>query len=375
MEQRVAPLELFFDLVFVFAITQVTGLLSSDPTWTGLLRGMALLGALWWAWVCYSWLTNSVRAEEETLARLVVLSAMATMLIASLAVPGAFDEDAVIFGVAYFVVRLLHLALYALSAGSEVREMRQTILRFAPGFLGGPALLVVAGLFDGAAQGALWAVALTVDYGTPLIRGVSGLRVHAGHFVERHGLIVIIALGESIVAVGLGAAGLELGAGVVFAALLGMVVAATLWWAYFDLVALAAERRIARARGDERAVLARDSYSYLHLPMIAGIVLVALGVKKVLADFGDPLGTVPATALCGGVALYLLGHNAFRLRDVGSVSVPRLMAAAASLALIPLALRVPALVALGAVAVLLGALVIFEVIRYREFRRELRNSL
>lgn len=136
MEQRVAPLELFFDLVFVFAVTQVTGLLSDDPTWMGLLRGMALLGALWWAWVCYSWLTNSVRAEEETLARLVVLSAMAAMLIASLAIPGAFDEDGVLFGVTYFVVRLLHLALYTLSAGSEDRETRQTVLRFAPGFVG-----------------------------------------------------------------------------------------------------------------------------------------------------------------------------------------------------------------------------------------------
>ena len=374
MEQRVAPLELFFDLVFVFAVTQVTGLLSDDPTWMGLLRGMALLGALWWAWVCYSWLTNSVRAEEETLARLVVLSAMATMLIASLAVPGAFDEDGVLFGITYFVVRLLHLALYTLSAGSEDRETRQTVLRFAPGFVGAPALLVVAGFLDGAAQGALWAVALAVDYGTPLVRGVSGLRVHAGHFVERHGLFVIIALGESIVAEGLGAAGLELGAGLVLAALFGIVVAAALWWTYFDLVALAAERRLARARGNERAALARDSYSYLHLPMVAGIVLVALGLKKALADFGDPLGMVPATALCGGVALYLLGHNAFRLRDVGSVSILRLIAAAVSLALLPLAIVAPALVALGAVAVLLAALVAFEAIRYREFRRKLRNS-
>ena len=299
MEQRVAPLELFFDLVFVFAVTQVTGLLSDDPTWTGLLRGMALLGALWWAWVCYSWLTNSVRAEEETLARLVVLSAMATMLIASLAVPGAFDEDGVLFGITYFVVRLLHLALYTLSAGSEDRETRQTVLRFAPGFVGGPALLVVAGFLDGAAQGALWAVALAVDYGTPLVRGVSGLRVHAGHFVERHGLFVIIALGESIVAEGLGAARLELGAGLVLAALFGIVVAAALWWTYFDLVALAAERRLARARGNERAALARDSYSYLHLPMVAGIVLVALASRRLSPASGTRWGWSPRPRSAG----------------------------------------------------------------------------
>jgi low temperature requirement protein LtrA len=187
----------------------------------------------------------------------------------------------------------------------------------------------------------LWALALAIDYGVALVRGVGGFSVHAGHFVERHGLIIIIALGESIVAIGVGAAGLELNVGVVLAAVLGVVLAAGLWWAYFDQVALAAERRLIRAQGQERAALARDFYSYLHLPMVVGIVLVALGIKKTLAHLGDPLGTIPAVALCGGVALYLLGHNAFRLRDVGSLSVPRLVAAAASLILVPVALRVP----------------------------------
>ena len=372
-ERRVTPLELFFDLVFVFAITQVTGLLSEEPTPLGLLRGMALLAALWWAWVCYSWLTNTVRAEDATPARLVVLSAMAAMLVASLAVPDAFGDAGVVFGIAYFVIRLLHLALYALVAGEEGPEARRAVLRFAPGFLGGPALIAAAGTADGAVQGALWAAALGLDYGTPLLRGVSGLRVHAGHFSERHGLVIIIALGESIVAVGVGASGLALGPGVVLAALLGAGVAAGLWWAYFDLVALAAERRLAGSRGDERAKLARASYSFLHLPMVAGIVLVALGIKKTLAHVGDPLGTVPAVALCGGVALYLLGHNAFRLRDAGSVSVPRLVATAAALALIPLALRTPALIPLGAVAALLAALAAYEAARHRALRRELRG--
>ena len=371
-ERRVTPLELFFDLVFVFAITQVTGLLSEEPTPLGLLRGMALLAALWWAWVCYSWLTNTVRAEEATPARLVVLSAIAAMLVASLAVPDAFGDAGVVFGIAYFVIRLLHLALYALVAGEEGPEARRTVLRFAPGFLGGPALIAAAGTADGAVQGALWAAALGLDYGTPLLRGVSGLRVHAGHFSERHGLVIIIALGESIVAVGVGASGLALGPGVVLAALLGAGVAAGLWWAYFDLVALAAERRLAASRGDERANLARDSYSFLHLPMVAGIVLVALGIKKTLSHVGDPLGTIPAVALCGGVALYLLGHNAFRLRDAGSVSVPRLVATATALALIPLALITPALMTLGAVAALLAALAAYEAARHRALRRELR---
>ena len=308
----------------------------------------------------YSWLTNNaVRAGEATPARLVVLAAMAAMLVAALAVPDAFGEAGLLFGGAYFVVRVLHLALYAFTTGDS-QEARRAVLGFAPGFLGGPALLVVAGSLDGPAQGVLWVFALTVDYGVALLRGVAGFRVHAEHFVERHGLIIIIALGESIVAIGVGAAGLELGAEVVFAAVLGVVLAAGLWWTYFDYVTLAAERRLIRAQGHERATLARDSYSYLHFPMVAGIVLVALGIKKTLDHVEDPLGVVPAAAMCGGVALYLFGHNAFRLRDVGSVSVPRLAATVMSLALIPAAVRMPALLTLAATATLLVALASYE---------------
>ncbi len=309
-EQPVTPLELFFDLVFVFALTQVTGFLTAHLTWTGMLQGAALLAALWWAWVGYSWLTNAVPAEEAIPARLVILTAMAAMLVASLAVPGAFGEYGVLFGVAYWTVRLLQVLLYALATG-RAPETRQANLRLAPGFLVAPTLLIVAGFLDGFAQGALWAVALAIDYGVALVRDVSGFRVHAGHFVERHGLIIIIALGESIVAIGVGASGLALGAGVVVGAVLGIALAAALWWAYFDLVVLFAERRLSVSQGDERARLARDSYSFLHLLMVAGIIFVALGVKKSIADVGDPLGTIPAVALYGGVTLYLLGHNAF----------------------------------------------------------------
>src|ERR671917_1782405 len=326
LESGASPLELFFDLVFVFAFTQVTSFLSDHLTWVGMLRGMALLAALWWAWVGYSWLTNAVPAEEAIPARLVILSAMAAMLVASLAVPDAFGEYGVLFGLAYFVVRLLQVALYSLATG-DMPETRRAILRLAPGFVGGPALLIVAGFLEGFAQGALWAVALAVDYGIAYVRAGSGFRVHAGHFAERHGLIVIIALGESIVAAGVGASGLALGAGVIVAVVVGIALAAALWWAYFDLVILFAERRLSAAKGEERARLARDSYSFLHLPMVAGIVFVALGIKQTLAHVGESLGSIAAVALCGGVALYLLGHNAFRLGEEGSVSVPRLVVA------------------------------------------------
>ncbi len=234
-------------------------------------------------------------------------------------------------------------------------------------------LITAAGFLDGFAQGTLWAVALALDASTAYVRGVSGFRIHARHFVERHGLIIIIALGESIVAIGVGASGLGLGPGILVATVLGISLAAAMWWAYFDFVTLAAERRLSAVRGEERVRLARDSYSYLHLPMVAGIVFVALGIKKVLAHVGDPLGTIPAVALCGGVALYLLGHNAFRLRDVGSVSVPRLVVTALACALIPVAALIPALLTLAILAALLCALAAFETVYWREGRREIRT--
>ncbi|HSL00375.1 MAG TPA: low temperature requirement protein A [Rubrobacteraceae bacterium] len=370
-ERRVTPLELFFDLVFVFALTQVTGFLADHLTWTGMLQGGALLVVLWWAWGGYSWLTNAVPAEEVIPARLVILTAMAAMLVVSLAVPGAFGQYGVLFGLAYFLVRLLHVVLFVLATGNTP-QTHQAIVRLAPGFLGAPLLLIPAGFADGLAQGALWAAAIAIDLGVSFVRGVSGFQVHAEHFVERYGLIMIIALGESIVAIGVGSSGLTIGAGVVLAAMLGVALAAALWWAYFDLVMLVAGRRLSVAKGAERARLARDSYSYLHLPMVAGIILVSLGIKTTLAHVGDPLGTIPAVAMCGGVALYLLGHNAFRLRDAGSVSIPRLVVSAMCCLLIPVAVSVPSLVTLATLAVLMCALAAFETMRSREFRRELR---
>jgi low temperature requirement protein LtrA len=369
-EERVTPLELFFDLVFVFALTQVTGFLTHHLTWLGMLQAVALLTALWGAWAAYSWLTNAVPAEEAIPARLVIFCAMAAMFVASLAVPDAFGESGVLFGVAYFVVFLLHMVLFVLATGREPE--RRAILRLAPGFLGGPAVLVVAGFLDGFAQGALWAVALALEYGVAAVRSLSGFRIHPRHFAERHGLVVIIALGESIVAVGVGASGVALGPAVLVAVVLGIALAAALWWAYFDLSMLTAERRLFAARGEERARLARDSYTYLHLPMVAGIIFAALGIEQTLAHVGDPLGTIPAVALCGGVALYLLGHNAFRLRDEGSVSVSRLVVAVVCLALIAVAVSVPSIITLAFLTVLLCALAVFETATSREFRRELR---
>jgi len=370
-EHPVTPLELFFDLVFVFALTQVTGFMSDDPTWTGVGKGLLILAALWWAWGAYAWLTNEIDPNEGS-ARLAVFGAMAAMFVAALAVPHAFDSDAVLFGLAYFAVRAMHIVLFA-EATPHV-DVRQATFRLARTAIPGPALFIVAGFLDGWAQIALWLVALTIDYCGPYVFGVRGFSISADHFAERYGLIVIIALGESIVAIGIGAAGIELGPTVVVAAVLGLVLACALWWAYFDVVAVVARRALVEARGHERARLARDSFSYLHLPMFAGIVFVALGAKKVLAHVDAPLEAVPAFALCAGVALYLLSHDAIRYRSVGSVNRRRLLAAAASAALIPVATRVDGVVSLALVAGVCIGLIAYETLRFREARARLRAA-
>jgi len=369
--ERVTPLELFFDLVVVFAITQVTGFLSHDPTWGGLLRGLLLLGALWWAWSAYAWLTNTLDPEEGVV-RLAVLAAIAAMLLVSLAAPQAFGSDGVIFGVAYFVVRMLHLVLYAI-AGRGDRDLFRAVVRIIPPATLAPALLVVAGFLHGSGQLALWDAALAIDYLGPVVGHMRGWRVSPEHFVERFGLIVIIALGESIVAIGVGAAGLRLDAGVIAAALLGIIVAACLWWSYFDWVVYVAQARLAEATGEARAALARDAYSYLHLPMVGGIVLFAFGLKTTLADVGGSLRILPALGLWGGVALYLLAHVALRLRIGGGLGWGRPIATVLLLGLLPVATHVPAGTALGLVAAVCVSLIVYEVVRHREARAWIRS--
>jgi low temperature requirement protein LtrA len=369
--QRVTPLELFFDLVVVFAVTQVTEFLSHHPTWGGLLRGMLLLAAVWWAWGAYAWLTNTLDPEEGPV-RLVVFASIAAMLIVSLAVPGAFGDDGVTFGVAYFVVRVVHLALYAI-AGRGDRDLLRAVVRLAPTAAFAPALLVVAGFVDGSARLGLWVAALAIDYLGVLIGGMRGWRISPEHFTERHGLVVIIALGESIVAIGVGAAGSTIDAGVIAAAILGLTVICALWWSYFDWVSFIAQAKLAEADGPARAALARDVYSYLHLPMVAGIVLFALGLKTTLADGDGPLPIIPTVGLCGGVALYLLAHVALRLRIGGGLGHGRPIATVLLLGLIPVAREVPPLTALALVAAVCVSLIAYEALRYPNARAWIRS--
>jgi low temperature requirement protein LtrA len=371
-EVEVTPLELFFDLVFVFAITQVTAFVSEDATWTRLGEGLAILAVLWFAWESYVWLANTT-ASDEGVVRVVLLSAMGAMLVVSLAVPGAFGGDAMVFGVAYFAVRVLHLGAYTIVSRDDP-QLRGVVQRIASTMLPAAALLIVAGALDGTARALCWIAALAVDYGGLMARGVEGWRVAAGHFAERHGLIIIIALGESIVALGVGAGGLELDADVITAALLGIAVASALWWAYFDVVAKVAERRLRAAPVSEQVRIARDSYTYLHLPMVAGIVIFALGVKKTLGHVPDELDSVPAVALCGGVALYFTALSAFRRRNLGSYNRPRLAAAAVLVALTPVATAIPALFSLALVALVSCALVAYEYVSYAEARDRIRHG-
>ena len=372
-ESRVTPLELFFDLVFVLALTQCTALMAADPTWEGLAKGVLVIGVLWWSWTGYAWLTSVVDPEEGVV-RLVIFAAMAALLVAALCVPEAFDESAVLFAGAYAVVRFAQIGLFVVASRDDA-SLRRSVTGLAGSTAVGVGLIGAAAFTDGALQGALWALAILLDMGGPFLFGAEGWKLMPSHFAERHGLIFIIALGESIVAIGVGA---EIGVdvGVVVAAALGMVVAAALWWLYFDVVALVAERRLASAQeGRERNEIARDSYSFLHLPMVAGVVLLALGLKKTLAEVGEPLELVPAVATLGGTTMYLLAHVAFRLRNVHTLSRQRLLCALLLLALLPLAVELPALATLAMLAAVLTALLAYEALRFSEARDRVRHQL
>jgi low temperature requirement protein LtrA len=371
--ERVTPLELFFDLVFVLAITRCTALMSHDQSWSGLTEGLLILCVLWWAWVGYAWLTSVIDPEAGAV-RGAIFVAMAALLIVSLSVQEAFDNLALTFALGIGVFRAAHIALFML-AGAEDEDLRRSVVGLAVSTAVAVGILVLASFFDGLAQGALWVLAISLDMAGPYFFGSEGWTLVPGHFAERHGLIVIIALGESIVAIGVGASGaLDLGIGT--AAVLGVFLAAALWWTYFDVVALISARRLGEAEaGRVRNELARDSYSYLHLLLVAGIVLMAFGMKATIAHHGDALHYVPAFALLGGVSIYLLGLVAFRYRQVQTLNRHRLGLAIALLLLVPVATAVPALISVALANLLIWAMIAYEHPRYGARRAELRREV
>ncbi len=370
--ERVTPLELFFDLVFVLAITQCTALMSNHPTWSGLAQGLLVLGVLWWSWGGFAWLTSVVDPEEGAV-RLAIFATMAALLIVALCVPEAFGALGLTFAVAYGAVRAGHIALFTLASRGDP-GLRHSVATLAVSTAIGVGLLIAASFFDGLAQGGLWALALGLDMAGPYFFGSEGWKLVPGHFAERHGLIILIALGESIVAIGVGAqVGLTFGVGL--AAVLGVALTAAMWWAYFDVVAIVSARRLIHApEGRARNELARDSYSYLHFPMVAGIVLLALGLKKTLAHVDDPLHVVPAFALLGGVAFYLLGLVGVRLRHVHTVNWRRLGLAIVLFALLPLGEEIPAVALLAIVNLLIWTMIVYETRSYGEGRETTRHK-
>ena len=372
-EERVTPLELFFDLVFVLALTQCTALMAAVPSWEGVAQALLIMALLWWSWSGYAWLT-SVLDPEEGAVRIVMFAAMAAFLVCALCVPTAFDDNALLFVCAYGVVRLAHIGLFVLASRDDP-NLRHSVITLAVSTAVSVGLLAGASAADDALQGAIWAFAILLDFGGPYFFGAEGWRMMPEHFAERFGLIVIIALGESIVAIGVGA---EVGidAGVVAAAVLATAGAAALWWLYFDVVAIVAARRLTKAEpGRERNEIGRDSYGYLHFPMIAGIVLGAMGLKKTIGDTGEPLELVPSVALFGGAAVYLLAHVAFRLRNIGTLNAQRLVTAVLLCALIPLGEEISALASLGILVGVLAALIAYEAVRFADARDRIRHDL
>jgi len=386
---RVTTLELFFDLVFVLAITQVTGYMAQHLTPIGMLEGLILLALTWWAWVAFAWLGTTIRFDEG-LVRVLLFAVMGMVLVISMGLPEAFADapggfdgplaTPTVIALAYAAVRALHVGLFAL-AGRDDPAMRAAVGRFGAGVALAMSLLVAGSLQDGWLRMALYAAAVAIDIAGAYLGGGAGWALNPGHFAERHGLIIIIALGESIVAIGSGASDLPLSPAISVTALLGLVISACLWWVYFDITALAAERTLTRLTGATRNRAARDAYSVAHLPMIAGIVLLALGIKKTVAlvgtepvDLWGHVKPLAAMALSGGVALYLIGHLAFRLRMDHSWSRPRAVATVVCLALAAAAPLLPTVVLLVAVTLVLCVLVHHEHRRMGWFSYHLRHA-
>jgi low temperature requirement protein LtrA len=381
-----SPLELFFDLVFVFALTQVTEFMAEDAAGVDVLRGLLVITVMWWCWIAYAWLCNVVRADQG-IVRVGLFAAMGAVFVQAITIPEAFDDlpgglhGPMVFAVCYFVVRAVHVLMFWLASGDDP-QLRGQILRFLPSMLAGTTLLLIASQTTGTTQTLLWFAALAGDYLGTLVAGSKWRLRSAGHFAERHGLIIIVALGESIVATGVGVAHLPISWPIIGASVLGLVVAGAMWWAYFDVTALVTERALATAVGERQIQLARGGYTFLHLPMVAGIVLMALGLKKVLGYVGgedghtvaDPIYGIPLAALYGGAALYLLGHIGFKRYLTGSLNLERLVVAVLLLALIPAVAMLPALVSLAVLAVVLSALIGYETFRYAEERRQVRGA-
>ncbi|MEV8632259.1 low temperature requirement protein A [Streptosporangium sp. NPDC051023] len=326
-ELRVSTLELFFDLVFVFTVTQLTNLLADGVQrgrpLEGALRALLVFGVIWWMYAGYAWLTNAVPPVRPA-RRVLVLLGMSGFLIVALSIPSVFDGDGVAFAIGYLLLVVVHAGLYA--------QATSAIARVLPFNFGGVALIFVAGLVGAPYDHLLWGAAVVLLWASPYFIGQRGFSLRAAHIVERHGLLVIVVLGESVVAIGVGAQGLRIGPGLGLAAVLGLTLAACLWWLYFGGDDEArAEHVLEGTEPVRRTRLILGAYFYAHIPMLLGVVAVATGVKKLIGHPEDPLKLAAAVTLAAGVAMFLAGSVWFRrvigvrgdrLRGVGALLTP-----------------------------------------------------
>jgi low temperature requirement protein LtrA len=351
---RVSTLELFFDLVFVFTITQLTNVLVSGSGVAIAVQVLVMLAVIWWMYDGYAWLTNAI-ATDLLRFRLLLLGGMAGFLVIALAVPTAYAANGVAFGLGYLVVVLLHAGMYA--KGTSVSEVA-AILRIVPYNLTAAGLVLVGGSVGGRTQDVLWAAAAILLWITPWFTSTEGFVVAAEHFVERHGLVIIVALGESIVVVGAGASGVTIDLQLVLAALLSLGLSAALWWLYFrdeDGV----EHAMKAASPPRRARLALLAFGYWHYGLVLGVVLVAAGLKKAIGDPYDTLASWIGTELAVGVALFTACTVGFRMTLGLGVSRARLVAALLALATVPLGTEWSATSELAALtAIVVAALVV-----------------
>jgi len=374
---RVTTLELFFDLVYVFAFTQVTGFMAESRTAVGVVEGLTILLTLWWSWTSYSWLANQTRVDVGV-AKAGLSVALAAMFVVSLATPQAFSDrsGALVFVVSYLVVRLIHGFIYLAAAGGDSGLRRQLYRSVWPMLLG-VILMFTGAIVGGQVQTWLWLGGIVLDIGfTYLISRGGGWRVRsAAHWTERYGLVVILALGESIVAIGVGVGREPITPTILFATLLAVALTVSLWWLYFDIVSIAAEKYLAKLSGVERADLATDGYTYLHFSLIAGIIISALGIEQVLDHLGSGhgFGVFGSTALFGGTSLYLAGHAFFWKRVSGQWLPSRLIGSTVLLALVPVGAAVPALGAITIASLSCVAIVVIETICYGRERAQLRS--
>ena len=344
---RVSTLELFFDLVFVFTITQLTGLLVEGVDGKAVFEAAVMLLLIWWMYDGYAWLTNAI-ATDRLRFRLLLIGGMGAFLVIALAIPEAYDGDGVAFGVGYLVVILLHAAMYV--RGTSVSEVR-AIIRIVPFNLVAAGVVLVGGALGGGAQQALWAVTAAMLWASPWLTSLEGFIVSVAHFVERHGLVVIIALGESIVAVGAAASEQDLNAGLALAALVSLGLSAALWWVYFsDEESI--EDAMSAADPDRRPRLALVGFGYWHYGIILGIVAVAAGLEKAIEHPYDPSDGWSAVALAVGVAAFVACEVGFRWTFGITRSQVRLVAAAVVLATIPLGSEVGGLAQVAALTAL-----------------------